>query len=159
MENNLHEKYMKIAIKEAEENLEKPDGGPFGACIVKNDKVISVARNMVLSSDATAHAEVNAIRLASEKLGKYNLSGCTIYSTTEPCPMCFSAIHWAKIDKVFFGTNIGDVKRLGFNELTIPVFAMKKMGKSKVKLHGNLLLVECRELLNKWKGLKKRVVY
>ena len=96
----LHEKYMWIAVCEARKNLCKVCGGPFGACIVKGGKVIAGARNTVLKNDASCHAEINAIRLASKKLKTHDLSGCRIYSTTEPCPMCFSAIHWARIGSI-----------------------------------------------------------
>ncbi len=84
---------MRMAIREARKNLKKMDGGPFGACIVRGGRILAVSRNMVLKNDATCHAEMNAIRIASKKVKGFDLSGCTIYSTTEPCPMCFSAIH------------------------------------------------------------------
>ena len=92
--------FMRKAIAEARKNLLRPQGGPFGACIVKDGRVLAAARNTVLKDDATSHAEVNAIRLASRKLGTFDLTGCEIYSTTEPCPMCFGAIHWARIGTV-----------------------------------------------------------
>ena len=90
--------FMCLALREAQKNLSDMRGGPFGACIVKGNKVIAISRNTVLKQDATCHAETNAIRKASKKLRTYDLSGCWIYSTTEPCPMCFSAIHWSKIN-------------------------------------------------------------
>src|SRR5512147_2223965 len=102
------------ALAEARKNLVRADGGPFGAAIVKDGRVIAVARNTVLRDDATAHAETNAIRKASKKLGTFDLSGCEIYSTTEPCPMCFGAIHWARIGTVYYGTAIRDAARSGF---------------------------------------------
>ena len=95
--------FMRIALKEAEKGMEKGEGGPFGAVIVKDGEIISKAHNEVLkTNDPTAHAEMVAIRRASKKLGRFNLSDCDIYSTCEPCPMCFSAIHWAKIKKLYF---------------------------------------------------------
>jgi len=154
-----HNKFMMLAVKEARKNLKSLDGGPFGACLVKGNKVLAAARNTVLKNDATCHAEINAIRAASRKLKNYDLSGCVIYSTTEPCPMCFSAIHWAKIGTVIYGTKIKDVKKLGFNELTISNAKMKALGKSSVKIKGGYLLGECRNLLKDWSGLEKKILY
>jgi tRNA(Arg) A34 adenosine deaminase TadA len=159
MKNRLDYKFMRLSIKEAAKNLKKQDGGPFGACIVKGGKVLAVARNRVLASDATAHAEINAIRLASRRLKSFDLSGSIIYSTTEPCPMCFSAIHWARIDAVVYGSNIADAKKIGFNELSIPNKKMKSIGKSKIKITPNFMRRDCLNLFKDWAGLSGRVVY
>ena len=149
-------KFMELAIKKAEEGVKKGNS-PFGACIVKNGRVVAVAHNTVLvRKDATDHAEINAIHKACKKLRSYDLKGCTIYSTTEPCPMCFSAIHWARIDKIIFGTRIEDVKGLGFSELTISAEKMKKQGKSRVKVKGDYMREENLELLKFWKKRKGR---
>lgn len=154
------EKYMRLAVAEARKNLKTMDGGPFGACIVKGNRVLAVARNTVLSNnDATNHAEINAIRKAGKILSNYNLAGCIIYSTTEPCPMCFSAIHWAKLDAVYFGTVINDVKKLGFNELRISCEKMKSIGRSGVKVIPGFLSEECLKLLEDWARLEYRPVY
>lgn len=144
-------KYMELAIEETKKGMKKSNS-PFGACIVKGNKVIAVAHNTVLQRhDATDHAEINAIHKACKKLGRHELKGCTIYSTTEPCPMCFSAIHWAKISNIVYGTNINDVKKLGFSELTISNEKMKKEGRSKVKVKKDYMKKECLELLKMWK--------
>lgn len=155
----LSEEYMKLAITEAKKNFSQMAGGPFGACIVKDGKVIAVARNTVLKDDATAHAEMNAIRESSRKLKTYDLSGCCIYSTTEPCPMCFSAIHWSRINTIIYGTSIADVKKMGFNELKISNLKMKSLGKSKIKVIGKFFYQGCRQLLEEWGKIKKKVVY
>ncbi len=118
-------RFMRRAIREARRNLSSPDGGPFGACIVKDGRIVAAARNTVLAHDATCHAEVNAIRKASQKLGTFDLSDCEIYSTTEPCPMCFGAVHWARIGRVYYGTAIRDAARAGFHELAISNEKMK----------------------------------
>lgn len=152
-------KYMKLAVEEARKNIRSMTGGPFGACIVKNGRVIAVARNTVLKNDATCHAEINAIRAASKKLGKYDLSGCVIYSTTEPCPMCFSAIHWARIRTIIFGTRTSDAKKIGFNELNIPAAKLVSMGKLKIKITGDVLLDECWKLFYDWSARKNRKLY
>ena len=154
-----NEKYMRLAIQEARKNIERMEGGPFGACIVKNNRVLAVARNTVLKSDASAHAEINAIRLASRKVRSFDLSGCVIYSTTEPCPMCFSAIHWAGIDVIVYGTTIADAKKIGFNELRISALAMKKNGKSRVKLFSNFLHSECLKLMQDWSVQDNKTLY
>ena len=105
--------YMEMAIREARKNLRTLGGGPFGACVVRDGAVLAVARNTVLRNDATAHAEINAIRKACRRLGTHDLSGSVIYSTTEPCPMCFSAVHWARIGTIVYGTNIADAPEDG----------------------------------------------
>ena len=159
MKHKLSPEYMRLAIEEARKNLRKMDGGPFGACIVKSGKVLAVTRNTVLKKDAACHAEVNAIRKTSKKLKTYDLSGCIIYSTTEPCPMCFSAIHWARIDSVIFGTRIIDAKKIGFNELSISAKKMKSLGKSRVKIFPKFLVKECRSLFKAWSALKNKNLY
>jgi guanine deaminase len=151
--------YMRLAIKEARKNLLTLHGGPFGACIIKNDRVISVARNTVLKHDATCHAEVNAIRIASRKLKTCDLSGCVIYSTTEPCPMCFSAIHWARVSAIVYGSSIYDAAKLKFNELKISNIKMKALGKSAVRVYGRFCGIECGKLLKEWSSLDKKRAY
>lgn len=155
----IQARFMELAISEASKNIKRMDGGPFGACIVKNGRVVAVARNLVLKSDATSHAEINAIRLASARLNTFDLKGCHIYSTTEPCPMCFSAIHWARIDAIIYGTGIVDAKKIGFNELRISAKMMKKKGASKIKLYPGFLFDECLELLNGWAALENKRLY
>ncbi len=151
---------MRLAIREAKKNLKTIDGGPFGVCIVKGSKVLSVSRNLVLKkNDPTLHAEVCAIKEASRKLGNFVLSGCVIYSTCEPCPMCFSAIHWARIEAVVYGTNILDAKSSGFNELSIPANKMKQYGRSKVKVIAGFMADECRELFQDWDKLENKRLY
>ena len=118
---------------------------------MRDGEILAVARNTVLSQDATCHAEINAIRIASRLQMTYDLSGCEIYSTTEPCPMCFSAIHWAKIGRIIYGTTIEDVKKLGFNELDISNETMKKLGHSPVEIVGGFLVDDCRQLLDDWR--------
>jgi len=152
-------KFMLLAVKEARKNFKAISGGPFGACVARNGRVISVARNTVLISDATAHAEINAIRKASKRLKTYDLSGCIIYSTTEPCPMCFAAIHWARIKRIVYGTKTNDAKKAGFNELNICDEKLAALGRSKVRLTGGMLLKECKGLLKKWSGLANKVFY
>jgi len=152
------ERFMRRAVREARKNLARPDGGPFGAAIVKDGRVLAAARNTVLRDDATCHAEVIAIRKASKKLGTFDLSGCEVYSTTEPCPMCFGAIHWARIGVIHYGTGIRDAATAGFHELRISNRKMKALGKSPIRIVPGFLRRECLALFEAWRELpgKKR---
>ena len=97
------ERYMQMAVEEAEKGMRKMDGGPFGAVIVRDGEVLAAAHNEVVgSNDPTAHAEIVAIRKACSRLGSFNLEGSILFATGEPCPMCFSAIHWAHIERVYY---------------------------------------------------------
>jgi len=108
---------MDLAIDKAKKNMNSGKGGPFGAAIVKDDKVICVTSNSVLKDqDATCHAEINAIREASKKLGTYDLAGCELYATGYPCPMCMGAIVWANIGKVYYGSELEDATDIGFRD-------------------------------------------
>ena len=153
-------KWMTLAIQSAKAGIRRSEGGPFGAVIVCGNQRIAIAHNTVLKDqDATCHAEVNAIRLASRKLKRFDLSDCRIYSTTEPCPMCFSAIHWARIAMVIFGTSIADVQKRGFHELSIPSKKMKREGKSAVVLKSGFMKKECLALLAEWDRKENKEVY
>ena len=110
-------KFMKVAIQEAAKGIKNNEGGPFGTVIVKDGKIIARAHNQVLKKhDATCHGEIEAIRTASKKLKTFDLSGCELYTTGEPCPMCLGAILWARIDKVYYGSNIKDTEIIGFDD-------------------------------------------
>lgn len=151
---------MRTAIRQGRRNVARPDGGPFGACIVREGLVLAAARNTVLARrDPTCHAEVNAIRLAARRLRSHDLSGCVIYATTEPCPMCFAAIHWAGIERVVSGTRIADVARLGFRELTISNRRMRSVGGSAIVLVEGFLREECLLLLRDWAARHPRRTY
>jgi tRNA(Arg) A34 adenosine deaminase TadA len=152
-------RFMIRAVREAQKNLVRPEGGPFGACIVKDGRVVAAARNTVLRNDATCHAEVNAIRKASKKLGTFDLTGCVVYSTTEPCPMCFGAIHWARIGTVYYGTGIRDAAKAGFHELRISNAQMRALGRSKIRLVPGFMRAECLELFESWLVLPGRKLY
>ncbi len=110
-------KYMEIAIKEAKKGIENGDGGPFGCVIVKDNKIVGKGHNrVVLKHDATCHGEMEAIRNASKNLNTFDLSGCELYTTGEPCPMCLSACLWANIEKVYYGCTIVDNENIGFRD-------------------------------------------
>lgn len=110
-------KWMKTAVKEALTGVRSGEGGPFGAVIVKDGAVVAKAHNRVLkTSDPTAHAEILAIRKASKKLGRFDLSDCEIYSTCEPCPMCLASILWSRIPALYFGCTREDAENIGFDD-------------------------------------------
>lgn len=110
------EELMMEAIRLSEENVNN-GGGPFGAVIAKDGNIIATGVNRVTANnDPTAHAEVSAIRAACEKLDTFDLSGCEIYTSCEPCPMCLGAIYWAHIDKIYFGNDKSDAKEIGFDD-------------------------------------------
>lgn len=110
-------KYMQMALEEGFKNIQSGEGGPFGAVIVREGEVVACARNKVLcSNDPTMHAEMVAIRQACEKLGRFELSDCEIYSTCLPCPMCLGAIFWARIPKLYYGASDSDAEAIGFSD-------------------------------------------
>lgn len=116
---DIDKKAMQLAIEESKANITNnyKNGGPFGAVIVKNGKIIALAHNTVIeSADATAHAEINAIRQASKILNTNDLSGCTLYTSAEPCPMCLSAIIWANIKDVYYANTRKDADNIGFRD-------------------------------------------
>ncbi len=108
---------MNRAIELSLEKMKSGEGGPFGAVVVKNGKIIAEGWNQVTSSnDPTAHAEVNAIRKACKTLNTYSLQGCEIYTSCEPCPMCLSAIYWARLDKIYFANTRQDAAKINFDD-------------------------------------------
>lgn len=110
-------KYMELAINEAKNGIKHKHGGPFGTVIVKDGKIIASSHNQVLkNNDPTCHGEISAIRIAGEKLNTYDLTGTTLYTTGEPCPMCLCACLWANIDKVYYGCTIKDNEMIGFRD-------------------------------------------
>jgi len=112
-----NQEFMKVAIEEAYAGIEASEGGPFGAVIVKDGKIIGRGHNQVVKRhDPTCHGEMMAIRDACEKLGTFDLSGSVIYTTGEPCPMCLGAILWANIDMVYYGCNVVDTAKIGFRD-------------------------------------------
>jgi guanine deaminase len=112
--------FMKLALDEARQGVAQAKGGPFGAVIVKDGELLSAASNEVICShDPTAHAEIVAIRRACAKLQSYDLSGCLIYATGEPCPMCLAAIIWANIREVFYAAEAAEAEKIGFRDSLI----------------------------------------
>jgi guanine deaminase len=109
--------FMRRAIALSRENLRTQDGGPFGAVVVKDGRIVGEGRNRVVATnDPTAHAEIVAIRAATQALGTFDLSGCAIYASCEPCPMCLGAILWSRIGRIYHACDRHDAKAIGFDD-------------------------------------------
>ena len=130
----MKNKFMIRAIELSIENVNL-GGGPFGSVIVKDDKVIAEGSNKVtLNNDPTAHGEIVAIRKACKNLNNFNLSGCELYSTCEPCPMCLSAIYWAHIYKVYYANTRDDAQKIDFDDSLIYLELLKSVKKIKISM-------------------------
>ena len=130
----MNKEFMKMAIELSIESVNKK-GGPFGCVIVKNNKVIAKGSNKVTSTnDPTAHGEIVAIREACKKLNNFNLNGSELYSTCEPCPMCLSAIYWARIDKIYFANTRDDAQKIDFDDSLIYSELQKNLKKRKIPM-------------------------
>lgn len=153
-----HEDLMRLAIGLAVENV-KSGGGPFGAVIAKGGEVVATGTNKVtLSNDPTAHAEVSAIREACRKLGTFNLQGCVIYTSCEPCPMCLGAIYWAHIDKIYYGANQHDAAAVDFDDS----FIYKELELTPENRHKpveNILHDEALAPFNAWREKSDKIKY
>ena len=112
--------FMQRAVELAEKGMRAGDGGPFGAVVVRDGKIVGEGWNRVLSDgDPTAHGEITAIRDACRRLGTYCLDGCELYTTGEPCPMCLGAVYWARIDRVYYGFSVTDAAAIDFDDVII----------------------------------------
>ena len=148
---------MKLGIEKARDTMMKNYGGPFGAVIVKNNEIIAVASNTTLrDNDPTAHAEINAIREAGKKLGTHDLKDCVLYATGYPCPMCLSAIIWANIKEVYYGTTLKDAEEIGFRDDFIYNF-IRNGNQGKVLNLSKLDREECLKLLEEYKNNNKTI--
>jgi tRNA(Arg) A34 adenosine deaminase TadA len=155
----MNEAFMREAIALSIEKMEAGEGGPFGAVIVKEGNVIGRGWNRVTSAnDPTAHAEVSAIRDACAKLKTFNLSGCEIYSSCEPCPMCLAAIYWARIDKLWFAATRADAADAGFADEHI-YSELSKPWENRALPVGQGLRTETREAFGVWKAKADRTPY
>ena len=153
-----NEELMRRAIELAVENV-KSGGGPFGAVIARDGHIISTGVNRVTANnDPTAHAEVSAIRAACTKLGTFNLEGCVIYTSCEPCPMCLGAIYWAHIDKIYYGANQHDAAAINFDDSFIYRELELPMNKRRKPVE-NLLHNEALAPFNLWREKEEKVEY
>lgn len=153
-----NEEYIMETIRISESNMED-GGGPFGAIIVKDNEIIARAGNTVTSSnDPTAHAEINAIRKASQYLENFDLSGCILYSSCEPCPMCLGAIYWARVDGVYFAAGKEDAKDAGFDDSFIYSEIKKPFDRRSIQTF-QMMRDEAYEVLKKWKQKEDKIQY
>ncbi len=156
--NKNHEEFMREAIRLSIQNVDE-NGGPFGAVIVKNGEIIAAGVNRVTSNnDPTAHAEVNAIREASKKLGTFDLQGCEIYSSCEPCPMCLGAIYWARLDKLYFANTKQDAKEIDFDDSFIYEELELSIENRKIPTT-QILREEALEAFNRWRDKTDKIEY
>ena len=150
---------MRIAIRLSEQNVNNAMGGPFGAVIVKDGKIIAKSANKVTQqNDPTAHAEVSAIRLACRKLKTFDLSGCIIYTSCEPCPMCLSALYWAQIDSLYYANTKKDAARIGFNDQFIYDEIALSKDKRKISMQ-QILKAEAKYAFELWEDSVFKTVY
>ncbi|MBR1825478.1 MAG: nucleoside deaminase [Alphaproteobacteria bacterium] len=150
---------MQSALDRARQTMTENIGGPFGAAIIdEKGEVLSVASNSVLrDNDPTAHAEVNAIRAACQKIGSYDLSGCVLYTTAYPCPMCLSAIIWANIKKVYFGCRPSDAEAIGFRDDFIYRFIENECRDKNVMQIAELDREDCLKLFQEYQTMNKTI--
>ena len=154
----MKNEFMKKAIELSVENVKK-NGGPFSAIIVKNEKIIAEGSNKVtLTNDPTAHGEIVAIREACKKLNNFNLSGSELYSTCEPCPMCLSAIYWARIDKIYYANTREDAQKIDFDDSLIYSELQKNIGKRKIPMI-QMMRDEALRAFELWDKKKDKIKY
>jgi len=155
----MNKEFMQLAIETALDNIKNNNGGPFGAVIIRDGVIIAKSPNTVTSSnDPTAHAEINAIRLACKKLNTFDLSGCEIYSSCEPCPMCLSAIYWARISKLYYAADRFDAKDAGFDDSYI--YNEISLSEKERNIHiENIMKKEGQDPFELWKETDNKTQY
>ena len=149
---NIINPHMRLAIQEAETGIYAGHGGPFGAVIVKNGVVIGKGHNEVLKrKDPTCHGEIMAIHAACKALNTHDLSGCELYTTAAPCPMCFGAILWANIRKIYYGCSIADTDKIGFRD--------QEFYNQKYNFSQELDRSACLKLFQEYSALQDKTIY
>lgn len=155
----MHEEFMREAIKLSLENMQKNAGWPFGAVVVKDGKIVGRGRNQVTSTnDPTAHAEVVAIRDACKNLWTFDLSGCEIYTSCEPCPMCYGAISRARIGKMYYGNTKADAANIGFDDSDFWEDIKKELSQRNIPVE-QLLHDEALEVFKAWTEKQDKIKY
>ena len=150
---------MGMAVNEALKGMTDNEGGPFGAVIVKDGRAVARGHNRVVKTkDPTAHAEIVALRGASKKLGRFDLSDCQIYSTCEPCPMCLAAIYWARISRIYYGCTKEDAARIGFADESIDAAIKGKLSARKLRMI-SMEREGCLKLFAAWEQKPDKVPY
>ena len=154
MSNKFMMKAIQLSIKSVSSGT-----GPFGAVIVKNNKIISEGFNTVtLVNDPTSHAEIAAIRIACKDLNNFSLKGCDLYTTCEPCPMCLSAIYWARIDKVYYANTRSDAHKIDFSDALIYEELNKSITERKIPMH-QMMRDEALKAFELWDKKEDKVKY
>lgn len=152
-------KFMREAIGQSQSGMDHNEGGPFGAIVVKDGVVVGRGNNRVTSTnDPTAHAEIIAIRDACQRLGSYQLDGCVIYTSCEPCPMCLGAIYWARPQQVFFGCTREDAAKIGFDDDFIYEEMVLPVGERSIPMK-QFLREEAHAVFEKWQKKEDKVGY
>ncbi|MDE6047222.1 MAG: nucleoside deaminase [Anaeroplasmataceae bacterium] len=155
---SAEKKFMQMAIKEAQNGIRKGHGGPFGAVIVKNGVVIGKGHNQVVkNNDPTCHGEIMAIHKACKTIQSFDLSGCELYTTGEPCPMCLAAILWANISKVYYGCTIEDTAKIGFRDSIF--YQFQKDEEAKGKFSKMLDREDCLKLYDEYMSIESKTNY
>jgi guanine deaminase len=145
-----HNRWMKLAVEQARLSIAAGQS-PFGAVVVKGDSLVAAGHNEVWQRcDPTAHAEVVTLQKAAAQLRSIDLAGCVMYSSCEPCPMCAAAIHWSKLDAVYYGATIAHAARAGFTELTLPIGEVYRIGGSATRAIPGILEKDCAALFDEW---------
>jgi tRNA(Arg) A34 adenosine deaminase TadA len=158
--NGSDEQYLREAIAMARLGMERGDGGPFGCVIVKDGQVVARGNNRVTSTnDPTAHAEVVAIREACKTLGDFQLTGCTLYTSCEPCPMCLGAIYWARPDRIVFAATREDAADAGFDDQLIYDELPLPPEQRRIPTSARILRDEARAVFDSWKALENKTRY
>ncbi|ADV84229.1 nucleoside deaminase [Terriglobus saanensis] len=157
--NTQHAQFMQQAIRLATENVTSGRGGPFGCVIVRDGEVIAARANSVTATnDPTAHAEVNAIRAACAALGTFQLTGCDVYTSCEPCPMCLAAIYWARCRSIYFGNTAQDAAEAGFDDSFLYAEIQRPISERSIPIQP-LLSDEAVESFNIWRETTERIDY
>jgi tRNA(Arg) A34 adenosine deaminase TadA len=150
---------MRRAIALATGNVLSRGGGPFGAVVVRDGKIIATGTNLVTSTnDPTAHAEVVAIRAACKALGDFQLAGCVVYTSCEPCPMCLAALFWSRCDAIFYGNSATDASDAGFDDAFLYEEVSRPLDQRRIPMT-RLLADEAKESLDAWRALPDRIEY
>ena len=151
--------FMARAIQLSIENVQSGRGGPFGAVVVKDGIIIGEAANQVTSTnDPTAHAEVLAIRAACQKLGGFDLEGCEIYTSCEPCPMCLGAIYWARLSRIYFANDDADASKIGFDDSLIYREIAKQPSQRKIPMI-QIMREEALQAFHAWESKPNKIEY
>ena len=154
-----HNEFMREAIRLSVENVKSGNGGPFGCVVVKDGKIIARGTNKVTTSnDPTAHAEVVAIREACTSLSSFQLAGCEIYTSCEPCPMCLGAIYWARPDKIYFANGREDAAKIGFDDLFLYQELPKSIEERTIPTE-QLLRTEALAAFREWESKNDKIEY